>query len=258
MNQFEQARNSELFILQNAGIVPGTFTATADVVTAMIANRIPGVTDFGYDHENDVQRRGKGQFGQNKPVGITDAYNGIKGSLDTEGADGETAVLAAINGQAKDGFVLGHYNKLKPFFVIANVKDDNGNPLAGHICYECKADGVPKKISGDAKRVSFQGVEAMDFRGKTVRFAVIQGNATPVVSLAYPTGATPYGWKDEDSVTRYALLVLRFDGTAQASRRLAYGSAAAAGVFAETSSAITLNAADGLAVADKALIVWVE
>lgn len=253
---FEMSKNAELHILSSAGIISGAFTAAADVTAAMKLNAVPGVTDFGYDHEMDVQRRGAGQFGRNRPVGITDQYNGIKGALDVTGTEGENAVLAAINRIARASFVNANHNRLFEVFILANVLTDDGQPLRAHFLEQCKVDGVPKKIGPDAKRFSFQGLFARDFAGKRLRYFVESGDATPVTSVSFPTDETPFGWTDEDEVVRYALLALRYDGVKKATRKLELASAAAAGYYAETDTALTLHTSDGLAATDKLLVVY--
>lgn len=253
---FEQNRNAQLTIISSAGILTGTFATAADVTAAMAANAIPGITDFGYDHELGVERKGKGQFGVNKPVGIIDEYGGIKGNFDVEGTDGEKAVLAAINRIARASYVNGNYNKLYELFILANVTTDDGASLAAHFCDTCKIDGVPKKVSADAKRFSFQGIIGRDFSGKKLRYHVVNGNATPVTALNYPTGETPVSWVDETGKTRYALLVLRFNGVDSINKRLELATTAAAGYYSETGTAVTLASADGLATNDKALVVY--
>jgi len=218
----------------------------------MLANAIPGITDFGYDHELGVERRGKGQFGLNKPVGITDEYGGIKGSFDVEGTDGEKAVLAAINRIARSSFVNGHYNKLYEFFILANVTTDDGVALNAHFCDTCKIDASPKKISPDAKRISFQGIIGQDFAGKKIRYMVVDGAATPVTALNFVD--TPAAWIDENGVTRYALLVLKY--SSNTNTRLYRAAAAAAGYYSETDSAVTLHADNGLGTGEKALVAY--
>ncbi len=252
---FEQNRNAEMLIISSAGIMAGTFTNTAAVDAAIKANAIPGITAFGYDHQLDVQVRGKGQFGRNKPVGITDEYGGIKGNFDVEGTDGEKAVLAAINRIALASYVNANYNNLYEFYVLANVTTDDGAALVAHFCEQCKVDGVPKKISAEAKRFSFQGIFGRDFGGKKIRFHVVDGAATPVTALSYPTSETPYGWTDENGDTRYALLILRYD-SAGTNLKLELADTAAAGYYSETDSAVTLHADNGLAEGDKALVVY--
>lgn len=253
---FELKRNAQLHIISSPAIVTGVFTASADVTAAMLANAIPGVTDLGYDHQLGVEVRGKGQFGANKPVGITEEYGGIKGSLDVEGTDGEKAVLAAVSRIARASYVNANYNKLNEIFILANVTADDGAALAAHFLDTLKIDSVPKKVGPDAKRFSFQGIIGRDFAGKKLRYHVIPGNAVPVTALTYPTGETAAFWSDENGQTRYALLVLRFNGADSTVKRLQLATTAAAGYYSETGSAVTLAVADGLAAADKALVAY--
>lgn len=253
---FEQKRNAQLHIISSPAIITGTFTDSAGVTAAMLANAIPGVTDFGYDHELGVERRGKGQFGANKPVGITDEYGGIKGNFDVEGTDGEKAALAALNRIARASYVNANYNKLNEVFILANVTADDGAALAAHFCDTCKVDSVPKKVGPEAKRFSFQGIIARDFAGKKIRYHVVNGNATPVTALSYPTGETAAAWTDENGVSRYALLVLKYKDTDKTVKRLELAAAAAAGYYSETGSAVTIHADDGLAASDKAVVVY--
>lgn len=253
---FEQGRNSQLLIISAiSALAAGTYTDSAGVTAALKANAIPGITDFGYDHEMGVERRGAGQFGQNKPVGITDEYAGLKGSFDCEGSVGETAVLAAINKKVRATFVNGNYNKLFPFFILANVTDDDGNALRAHFLDTCKVDAVPKKIGPDAKRFSFQGIIGNDFAGKKLRFHIKDGAATPVTNIPLPTGETAAAWTDEDGTSRYAVLVLRLSSSGT-QKRLYVASAAASGYYADASGVLTLHADDGLAVGDKLLAAY--
>lgn len=253
---FEQKRNAQLHIISSPAIITGTFTDSAGVTAAMLANAIPGATDFGYDHELGVERRGKGQFGANKPVGITDEYGGIKGNFDVEGTDGEKAALAALNRIARASYVNANYNKLNEVFILANVTADDSAALAAHFCDTCKVDSVPKKVGPEAKRFSFQGIIARDFAGKKIRYHVVNGNATPVTALSYPTGETAASWEDENKITRYALLVLKYKDTDKTVKRLEMATTAAAGYYSETASAVTIHADDGLAASDKAVVVY--
>lgn len=254
---FELKRNAQLHIISSPAIVTGTFATSADVTAAMLANAIPGVTDFGYDHQLGVEVRGKGQFGANKPVGITEEYGGIKGSFDAEGTDGEKAVLAAVSRIARASFVNANYNKLNEVFILANVTADDGAALAAHFIDTLKIDSVPKKVGPDAKRFSFQGIIGRDFAGKKLRYHVVSGNdVTPVTAVNFPTGETAASWTDENGTIRYALLVLRFEGTDSTVKRLERAAAAAAGYYSETGSAVTLVAADGLQASDKLLVAY--
>lgn len=253
---FEMKRNAQLHIISTPAIITGTFTNTAGVTAAMLANCIPGVTKFGYEHEMGVERKGKGQFGANKPVGIIEEYGGIKGSIDIEGVDGERAALSALSRIARASFVNANYNKLNECFILANVTTDDGAALNAHFCDTIKIDGVPKDVGPDVKRISFQGIIARDFAGKKIRYHVVPGNATPVTALSYPTGETAAAWTDENGTSRYALLVLRYNSSDSTVRRLELATAAAAGYYSETGSAVTLAAADGLAASDKALVVY--
>lgn len=253
---FEQNRNAELHIISSPNIIPGVFTAAADVKTSMKENQIPGITDFGYDHQLGVEIRGKGQFGKNRPVGITDEYGGIKGSFDAEGVEGETAILAAINKMNRATFITSNYNKLQEFFIIANVTTDDGAPLASHFCMNCKVDGVPKKISGDAKRFSFQGIYARDFRGHLLHYHVVDGNATPVTAANYPTTEVPIAWADYDGTQRYAVAVLLYDDATKGVTEMSLATAAAKGFYSETDSAVTLHADNGLKANDKLVVVY--
>jgi len=253
---FEMKRNAQFHLISTPAIITGTFTDTAGVTAAMLANAIPGVTDFGYDHELGVERRGKGQFGVNKPVGLTDEYGGIKGSFDVEGTDGEQATLAALNRVIRTSFVNANYNKLYECFLLANVTTDDGAALVAHFCETCKVDSVPKKVGPDAKRFSFQGIIARDFAGKKIRYHVKPGNVTPITALNYPTGETAASWTDENGTTRYAILVLKYKESDKTVKRLELASAAAAGYYSETGSTVTLHTSDGLSTNDKAVVVY--
>ena len=253
---YEKKRNAQLHIISSPAIITGTFTNSAGVTAAMLDNAIPGVTDFGYDHELGVERRGKGQFGANKPVGLTDEYGGIKGNFDVEASDGERAVLAAISRIARASFVNANYNKLYECYILAIVTEDDGAALAAHFCEICKVDSVPKKVGPDAKRFSFQGIIGRDFASKKIRYQVVNGNVTPVTALNYPTGETATSWTDENGVTRYALLVLKYKDSDKTVKRLEIATTAAAGYYSETGSAVTIASADGLSTNDKALVVY--
>jgi hypothetical protein len=254
---YEQARNGEFHIISSPAIVSGTFDTGANTLLAMFANQIPGITDFGYDHENDVQRRGKGQWGKNKPTGITDEYGGIKGNFDVEAHEGEKAVLAAIHKKTVAAYVSGRYNRLQEFFILANIETDDGAPMKCHFCWNCKVDGVPKKVSGDAKRFSFQGIIATDFEEKRGKYMTKDGNATPVTSIAIPTGDTAITWTDDQDQARFTLLVLVYrTATASVKEYVEVAATPAAGQYTATGSTITLNASDGLAANDKALVVY--
>ena len=253
---FEMKKNAQFQLISSPATITGTFTNTAGVTAAMLANAIPGVTDFGYDHELGVERKGKGQFGANKPVGIIDEYGGIKGNFDVEGTDGEKAVLAAVNRIARASFVNSNYNKLYESFIIANVTADDGAALVAHYCETIRIDGAPKKVGADAKRFSFQGIIGRDFAGKKLRYHVVPGNATPVTALNYPTSETAATWNDELAQARYAVLVLRYNAADNTVKKLELASVAATGYYSETGSAVTLATADGLAASDKALVVY--
>ncbi|ATW24168.1 hypothetical protein [Candidatus Formimonas warabiya] len=253
---FEKKRNANLLVLSTPAVFAGTFTDSAGVTAAMANNAIPGATDFGYDHDLGVTLQGKGQFGLNKPVGLTDEYGGIKGNFDIQGTDGEAAVLAAVSRIARSAFVNANYNKLYECFLIANILEDDGAALRAHFCETCRIDAVPKKVGPDAKRFSFQGVIGRDFVNKKIRVAVINGAASPVTAVNYPTGETAAAWIDDNGTSRYALLVLKYKDSDKTVKRLELASAAAAGYYSETGSAITLHTADGLATNDKALIVY--
>lgn len=253
---FEQNRNAELHIISSAGILSGTFATAADVLAAMKANAIPGITEFGYDHEMEVQRRGAGQFGKNKPVGLTDRYNGVRGNFDVEGTDGENAVLAAINRIARASYVGGTYNKLHELFIIANVTEDDGAALKAHFVGPSKVDAVPKKVTPDAKRFSFQSVIGYDFSGKKIHYHVVDGAATPVVAIPYPTNETAVAFEHDEGGQRHALLVMRYNAADKTNRILQLATAAAGGFYTETADAVTLHATDGLAVGDKLLVAY--
>ena len=254
---FELNRNAQFHIITSAGILTGTFADSAGVTAAMLANCIPGITDFGYDHELGVERKGEGQFGVNKPIDLTDSYKGIKGTFTAEGSEGEKAVLAALAGVARSSFVNAVYNKMRKAYLVANITDDDGSPLNAHFCDTVKIEMASKAIGGDqAHKYPFQGIWGQDFPGHKLRYFVMNGNATPVTALTFPTGETPVAWLDENKASRYALLVLRFAGATSTDKRLLYATAAAAGYYSETSTAVTLATGDGLAATDKALVVY--
>lgn len=254
---FEQSKNSELHILSTPSIITGTFDTGVHTLTAMLNNMIPGITDFGYDHDLKVERKGAGQWKKNKPVGIIDSYAGIKGSFDVEGHDGEKAVLAAINKIALASYKNAAYNRLFPVFLMANVETDDGTPMKCHFCWNCKIDAIPKKVSPDAKRFSFQGIYATDFEDLRGKYFTKDGAATPVTSIPVPTGDTAISWTDEDEATRYTLAMLVYrTATGAITVYKEVASAPAAGEYSATGSTITMNASDGLATGDKALIAY--
>lgn len=262
---FEMKRNAQFHLISTPAIITGTFTDTAGVTAAMLANAIPGVTDFGYDHELGVERRGKGQFGVNKPVGLTDEYGGIKGSFDVEGTDGEQAVLAAINRVDREDYINANYNALKQFWLVANEYRD-GIPKHGYFVGPCKLDALPRKIGPNAKLFGFQSLDAQDFIEKQVYITTAHGGQHWDVGLtgAYDpvadstvlfVGFPVQAYEIHDG--NYALLVLRSNESEV--RELTPGQENLRGLFIEDSSGILLSSADALtSESDKLLVVFVR
>ncbi len=232
-----------------------------------VSNAIPGVTAFGYDHDIENERRGKGQFGASKPVGITDTYAGIKGSFDVEGVNGERAVLAAIARVDRSVFVNVNANALKTFWIVANEYKRDGLPVQGYFVGPCKLDTTPKGI-GKQIRFSFQAVEGQDFIGKEVCVTKAAGGqqgdvcltgaynpVTDDVVLYIPfldgTGAYDVG------VQKYALLVLRSNGSEV--RELVAGPENAPGYYLEEDTGILLNSFDApTSESEKVLVIFVR
>jgi len=254
---FEQNKNAQLVLVTSPAILLGTFDTSANAAAAMKTNAIPGITAFSWDPQHEVNVRGSGQFGKNKPVGMTTIYKGIKGNMDAEGSDGNKFIQAALNRIAKASFVSGLDNKLFEFYGICNVTEDDGAALSAHFIGPCRVDSSPKNIGGDAKRYSFQGLWGIEFAGKKIKIDVTDGAGVPVTNCTLPTGDTAVAWKDEEGTDRYALLAMRFNTADSTVKILERAATAAAGYYSETSSAITLHTADQLATGDKLITVYV-
>ncbi len=253
---FEQNKNAQLVLVSTPAIVTGTFDTSANATLAMKANAVPGANVFSWDPQIEVTVRGAGQFGSNKPVGMTTIYKGVKGNFDVEGTDGEKRVLAILNRTAYTSFLNSLDNKLFEFFAICNITEDDGAALRAHFLDTCRIDGTPKGVGGDAKRFSFQGIIGYEFVGKKLKINITNGDAVPVTNCPLPTGDTAVQWTDEEATARYALLVAKYKNSDMTVTRLKKAAAAAAGYYAETSGAITLHADDGLGTSDKLITVY--
>jgi len=227
---FEQARNAELYL------IGGPFSWSL----------VSGATAFGYNHEEDTQRRGAGAFGASGPLGITQTYQGVSGSFDIEGVDGEDVVNAVATRQAISGFISGDLSQKYPFYIVSNVLDeDKETVLRSHLVFGAKLAGTPKNVAGqNAKTFNFQAIRANDFRSKLIQIDEFIGNATPVTSLDFTQ--TPY---QHDG--KYARLVLRQSENRKKVKVLQVGTD-----YTETETAITLTT--GLGADEKALVLYLK
>lgn len=212
---------------------------------------VEGVTAFAYDHATGVQRRGAGAFGKNRPIGITDRYEGVTGSMDVEGTDGVKAIEAYISRTLLASFVGHPVNKLYPFWAVANVYDDDGTtPLRSYMVYMAKLAGKPVNIGGENLRYAWEALIALDFHGKALQVDVTNGAATPVTAHSFGAAAALAPNINNDS--RYAQLVLR---QASDSTKTVTELALTSG-YTETSSGLTL--VSGLATNERLLTVSVK
>ena len=242
-----------------------TFPAENPLTDYEVFNAIPGVISFGYDHEFETERYGKGQFGANKPVGVPDVYAGVKGSFEIEGIDGDQAVFAAICRVDREDYINANYNALKQFWLVANEYRD-GIPKHGYFVGPCKLDALPRKIGPNAKLFGFQSLDAQDFIEKQVYITTAHGGQHWDVGLtgAYDpvadstvlfVGFPVQAYEIHDG--NYALLVLRSNESEV--RELTPGQENLRGLFIEDSSGILLSSADALtSESDKLLVVFVR
>ncbi len=218
---------------------------------------IPGVQAFGYDPQRKLERRGMNTFSGDGPVAITDNFEGVTGSFDVDGVEGETAVMAYASMQAVTGFVSYHPNHNYPLYLVAkNFADDGVTPLSCDFIDTAKIGTLKRGVITGAAQFPFEALKYREVFGKEIIIQNFAGNATPVTALTL--SATAKALEDKDGNDFYALAVLiQTEGTTTV-RRLEKATVAAAGFYSETSSAVTLATGDGLTATQKALVVWVK
>lgn len=231
---FEQNRNGEFFV------IGGPFQYGEPM----------GVTGFAFDHQMGVQRRGAGQFGRNRPIGITDRYEGATGTIEIEGTEAAKTLMAHISRTLEASFINHPANRLYPFYLVVNVYDDDETtPLRSYFVYLAKLSGAPVNVAGDTLRYTFEAVIALEFHGKVLQIDVEDGAATPVTAMNFAAEAAQV--KNIDNAARYAVLVLKqTSNTSKVVTELAHTTD-----YTETSSGITL--VSGLAAGERALTVSV-
>ncbi|HBX22672.1 MAG TPA: hypothetical protein DEF34_03390 [Desulfotomaculum sp.] len=218
---------------------------------------IPGVQAFGYDPQRTLQRRGNNTFSGDGPVAITDNFEGVTGSFDVEGVDGEKAVMAYAARQALASFVSGHPTSNMPVFIVAkNFDDDKVTPLGCDFIDTAKIGTLRRGVITGAAQFPFEALNYREVFDKEILIEEVAGAATPVTALTL--GETAAALKDKDGNDYYALAVLIQTQDSAVVKRLLKAETAVAGYFSETSTAITLHADDGLAATDKALVVYVK
>jgi len=236
-----QNKNSKLFIIGS----PNAY------------GEIPGVQAFGYDPQRTLQRRGINTFSGDGPVAITDNFEGVTGSFDVEGVDGEKAVMAYAARQALTSFVSYHPSNNMPVYIVAKNFDDDGvTPLSCDFIDTAKIGTLRRGVITSAAQFPFEALNYKEVFGKEIVIEEFEGAATPVTSLTL--GNTAAALKDKDGNDYYALLVLRQVSGSTAVERLKKADTASDGYYSETSTAITLSTEDGLATGDKALVVYVK
>lgn len=230
---FEQTPNSHLILIGS----PNT------------QGEIPGVQAFGYNQLRTVTRRGTKTFGTAGPAGITKNYEGVSGSFDVEGVDGENAVLAYASRTALGSFItFDPVAGLMPAYLVANIFDNDGTtPLRSHLVSGVELGQLPRGLPDNARQFSFEALKGREFAGKQLVVQTFDGAASPVTTLTLSSTAIQ---DPVDSV--YALLVLR-----QASSSTKVVSVLKKTTdYTETATALTLLS--GLATGEKALVVFMK
>lgn len=218
---------------------------------------IPGVQAFGYDPQRKLERRGNNSFSGDGPIAVTDNFEGVTGSLDVEGVDGEKAVMAYASMQALPDFVSYHPNNNFPVYLVAkNFADDGTTPLSCDFVDTAKIGSLKRGVITGAAQFPFEALKYREVFDKEIIIQEFAGNATPVTALNL--SSTAQALKDKAGADYYALAVLKQAQNSTTVKRLLKAATAAAGYYSETSSAITLAAADGLAATEKGLVIWVK
>lgn len=210
---------------------------------------LPGVQAFGYNQLRTVTRRGTKTFGTAGPSGITKNYEGVSGTFDVEGTDGENAVLAYASRTALASFVsYDPVAGLMPAYLVANIFDDDGEtPLRSHLVYNAELGQLARGLPDNARQFSFEALKAREFAGKQIIVQEFNGNATPVTALTLSSTAL------QDPVTgNYALLVLRQASSATKVVTVLKKTTD----YTETGTAVTL--VSGLTTNEKALVFFVK
>ncbi|MTI83436.1 MAG: hypothetical protein FH756_05895 [Firmicutes bacterium] len=235
-----QNKNSKLFVIGG----PNAY------------GEIPGVQAFGYDPQRTLQRRGTNTFSGDGPVAITDNFEGVTGSFDIEGVEGEKAVMAYAARQDLTTFVSYHPSNNMPVYIVAKNFDDDGvTPLSCDFIDTAKIGTLRRGVITNAAQFPFEALKYKEVFDNEIVIEEFDGAATPVTDLTLSGTATAL--KDKDGNTYYALLVLKqtSGGTVE---RLELADVAADGYYSETETAITLSTDDGLNTDDKALVVYVK
>lgn len=218
---------------------------------------IPGVQAFGYDPQRKLERRGMNTFSGDGPVAITDQFEGVTGSFDVEGIDGETAVMAYASMQAIEDFVSYHPNANYPIYLVAkNFADDGSTPLSCDFIDTAKIGSLKRGVITGNAQFPFEALKYREVFGKEIIIQEFAGNATPVTALTL--SSTAKALEDKGGNDYYALAVLIQSQNTTTVRRLAKATVAAVGFYSETASAITLATEDGLTATQKALVIWVK
>lgn len=226
----EQAKVAELHLIF------GPYAAYSDV---------PGVTDFKYNDEANVTRRGQDNFGNQGPLAITDSYQGVSGSFSLEGSAAEDILQAIISGTPPASFAVDNPKKRYPFYIISNAyEEDDVTPLRGHFINYAKLSGTPAMVGPDARTYNFQAKSSKRAKGKKILYQVFDGNATPVTVLTLSSSALA----DDDG--NYALLVLRQTESTKTVSILQKTTH-----YTEAAGAITLLS--GLTATEKALVIFI-
>ena len=217
---------------------------------------IPGVMVFGYDPQRKVERWGFVPA-DTGPVLVNSSYEGVTGSFGVEGSDGEKAVLAYAARQSISSFVSYCSSVNLPIYLVAKTFDDDGvTPIGCDFIDTAKLGGMKRGVNSDVVSFPFEAKDYVEVFGKEIVVKEFPGSATLVTSLPFTT--TAQALTDKNGSAYYALSVLRQTSGSTLVTRLRKAAAAAAGYYSETSSGITLAAAAGLAVADKALAIYVK
>lgn len=237
-----QNKNSKLFIIG----------------APMAYGEIPGVQAFGYDPQRRLERRGINTFSGDGPVAITDSFEGVTGSFDVEGVDGEKAVMAYASRQDLTSFVSYVPTKNMPVYIVTKNFDDDGvTPLGCDFVDTAKIGTLRRGVITNNAQFPFEALGYKEVFGKEILIEEFDGDATtPVTTLTL--GNTAAALKDKDGNDYYALLVLRQTSGSIAVERLTKAATASDGKYSETSTAITLATEDALAGGDKALVVYAK
>ncbi|MBC9783548.1 hypothetical protein H1S01_03350 [Heliobacterium chlorum] len=218
---------------------------------------IPDTQAFGFDPQRKVERRGNNTFGGRGPVAITDNYEGVTGSFEVEGTRGEKTALAYANRKQPSAFINDPPHTNMPIYLVSKDFDDDGvTPLGGSVIDTAKIGNKQRGVRTGNVQFPFEALTYAEVFDKEIIIQEFDGEATAVTTLDLSDDAAPLD--DGNGGTFYAILVLIQAQNSKQVKRLTKGTAAAAGVYTETASAITLHSSDGLGPNTKAIVVYAK